>query len=103
MHTSLTAPLESTLTELARGWNDTRDEIRDQRCEMVTAILSRSSKMDESLLAKPVWDQLARFLQDLPLPEPSHRVLVHRDLTEDHLYVQQRDKGWSIAGLIDFA
>ena len=58
--------------------------------------------MDELPLARSVWDQLARFLRDLPFPEPSRRVLVHRDLTEDHLYVQQTDKGWSIAGLIDF-
>ena len=102
MHTSLTASLESTLTRLERGWSETRGEISDQRREMVMAILSRSSTVDESPLAKPVWNQLARFLQDLPLPEPSHRMLVHRDLTEDHLYVQQRDKGWSISGLIDF-
>ena len=102
MHTSITASLESPLTGLGKGWDETRDEIGNQRHEMITAILDLSSKMDELPLARPVWDQLARFLRDLPLPEPPHRVLVHRDLTEDHLYVQQTDTGWSIAGLIDF-
>ena len=102
VHASLSGVLDLRLKELGRGWRATRDELSSGREELVRAIQDRSERLVDLPLAIEVWDQVAELLQSRPLPEAEPLALVHRDLTEDHLYVQQDRSGWRISGLIDF-
>ena len=57
---------------------------------------------DKRLLPNSVIDELASFLESTATEHGAHEaVLVHGDLTEDHLLLEQRSGQWAITGLID--
>lgn len=57
---------------------------------------------DKRLLPDSVIDEMAAFLESTTTEHGAHPlVLVHGDLTEDHLLLEKRDGRWAITGLID--
>lgn len=57
---------------------------------------------ERKLLSDRVLDDLAAFLEEAARKAvDDHAVLVHGDLTEDHVLLSKRDGGWEITGLLD--
>ena len=57
---------------------------------------------DKRLLPDTVLDELASFLESTALDHGDHEaVLVHGDLTEDHLLLKRPNGRWAITGLLD--
>lgn len=52
----------------------------------------------------PAWrDDFARLLEELgPPAAPSREVLLHADVTDEHVFLERRDGAWHVTGLIDF-
>ena len=58
---------------------------------------------DKGLLHDGVIDELESFMEAATVELEHHQaVLVHGDLTEDHLLLEERDGRWAITGLLDF-
>ncbi len=91
---------DTDLTSLDRFelHNETGWQLAQRRkIEVVTEIRQKR------LLPDDVLDSLESFLEAASIELGEQRaVLVHGDLTEDHLLLKRRDGRWAITGLLDF-
>jgi Ser/Thr protein kinase RdoA (MazF antagonist) len=54
-------------------------------------------------LSKNVVHEMLAFLQTYELPSQLRKGVVHADVTEDHVYLSEKDGQWTFSGLIDVA